>query len=75
MKNVVNEIAQDTSNYFTTPGAYDNLLVFVWDNEGHTQDHDLVISGLRKFERVFDAVIVGRPGHMGKSGDAITTDA
>lgn len=64
LKHVVNEIAQDASNYFTTPGAYDSLLVFVWDNEGHTQDHNLVISGLRQFDRVVDAVIVGRPGHM-----------
>jgi hypothetical protein len=64
LKNTVNEIAQDASNYFTTPGAYDHLLVFIWDNEGHTQDHDLVIAGIRKFERVVDAVIVSRPGHM-----------
>ncbi len=64
LKNMINEIAQDASNYFTTPGAYDSLLVFIWDNEGHTQDYDLVISGLRQFERVIDAVIVGRPGHM-----------
>ncbi|MGK3996582.1 hypothetical protein [Sorangium sp. So ce1024] len=64
LKNVVNEIAQDASSYFTHAGAYDSLLVFVWDNEGHTQDHHLVISGLRQFNRVVDAVIVGRPGHM-----------
>lgn len=69
LKNVVNEIAQDASNYFTAPGAYDRLLVFVWDNERHTQDHNLVISGLRQFERVVDAVIVGRPGHMAGSSD------
>jgi hypothetical protein len=64
LKNMVNEIAQDASNYFTTPGAYDGLLVFVWDNEGHTQDHHIVISGIRQFDRVVDVVIVDRPGHM-----------
>jgi hypothetical protein len=64
LKNMVNEIAQDVSNYFATRGSYDGLLVFVWDNEGHTQDHDIVISGLRQFDRVVDAVIVSRPGHM-----------
>lgn len=64
LKNVVNEIAQDASNYFTKPDAYDSLLVFVWDKEGHTQDHSHVISGLRQFDRVVDAVIVSRPGHM-----------
>jgi len=73
LKNMVNEIAQDASNYFTTAGAYDSLLVFVWDNEGHTQDHDLVFSGLRRFERVADAVIVSRPGHMTDGGPSAGT--
>jgi hypothetical protein len=67
LKEMVNEIAQDASNYFTAPRAYDRLLAFVWDNEGHTQDHDLVIAGMRSFERVVDAVIVSRPGHMTES--------
>ena len=75
LKNMVNEIGQDASNYFTTPGAYDSLLVFVWDNEGHTQDHDLVISGLRLFERVVDAVIMSRPGHMARPPNETPTDA
>lgn len=64
LKQTVNEIAQDNSNYFTTPGPYDRLLVFVWDNGAHSEDHALVVEGLRKFDRVVDAVIVGRPGHM-----------
>lgn len=64
LKDTVNEIAQDASNYFTTPGSYDRLLVFVWDNGAHSEDHGLVIEGMRKFDRVADAVIVSRPGHM-----------
>lgn len=64
LKETVNEIAQDNSNYFATPGRYDRLLVFVWDNGAHSEDHALVREGLRKYERVIDAVIVSRPGHM-----------
>lgn len=64
LKETVNEIAQDNSNYFTTPGAYDRLLVFVWDNGAHSEDHALVREGMRKYDRVVDAVIVSRPGHM-----------
>ncbi|MFO1077968.1 MAG: hypothetical protein U1E73_09635 [Planctomycetota bacterium] len=64
LKETVNEIAQDNSNYFTTPGSYDRLLVFVWDNGAHSEDHALVREGMRKFDRVVDAVIVSRPGHM-----------
>ena len=64
LKETVNEIAQDNSNYFATPGRYDRLLVFVWDNGAHSEDHALVREGLRKYERVIDAIIVSRPGHM-----------
>jgi hypothetical protein len=64
LKETVNEIAQDASNYFTTSTPYDRLLVFVWDNGAHSEDHALIIEGLRKFDRVVDAVIVSRPGHM-----------
>lgn len=64
LKETVNEIAQDNSNYFTTLGAYDRLLVFVWDNGAHSEDHALVSEGMRKYDRVVDAVIVSRPGHM-----------
>jgi hypothetical protein len=64
LKETVNEIAQDNSNYFTTTGLYDRLLVFVWDNGAHSEDHALVREGMRKFDRVVDAIIVARPGHM-----------
>jgi hypothetical protein len=64
LKETVNEIAQDHSNYFTTAGPYDRLLVFVWDNGAHSEDHALIREGMRKFDRVVDAIIVARPGHM-----------
>ena len=74
LKETVNEIAQDNSNYFTTPGPYDRLLVFVWDNGAHSEDHAIVREGMRKYDRVVDAVIVSRPGHMADDV-AITKDA
>ena len=70
LKQTVNEIAQDNSNYFTTPGPYDRLLVFVWDNGAHSQDHALVREGIRTYDRVVDAVIVSRPGHMADEDSA-----
>lgn len=79
LKETVNEIAQDNSNYFTTRGSYDRLLVFVWDNGAHSEDHALVREGMRKYDRVVDAVIVSRPGHMieaaavGVDGDGAPT--
>lgn len=75
LKETVNEIAQDNSNYFTTPSAYDRLLVFVWDNSAHSEDHALVREGMRKYERVVDAVIVGRPGHMTDGAPAAAESA
>jgi hypothetical protein len=64
LKETVNEIAQDNSNYFATPGRYDRLLVFDWDNGAHSEDHALIREGMCKYDRVVDAIIVSRPGHM-----------
>lgn len=72
LKETVNEIAQDNSNYFATPDIYDRLLVFVWDNGAHSEDHALVREGMRKYDRVVDAVIVSRPGHMADEDSTAT---
>jgi hypothetical protein len=64
LKGMVNEIGEDSAIYFTAPEEYDQLLVFVWDNDRNQQDHDLVADGMRKLPHVVDAVIVSRPGHM-----------
>lgn len=64
LKGMVNEIGEDSAIYFTAPEEYDQLLVFVWDNDRNQQDHDLVADGMRKLPHVIDAVIVSRPGHM-----------
>lgn len=64
LKGMVNEIGEDSAIYFTAPGEYDQLLVFVWDNDRNQQDHELVAHGMRKLPHVVDAVIVSRPGHM-----------
>lgn len=69
LKETVNEIAQDNSTYFTTSGLYDRLLVFVWDSGAHSEDHALIREGMRKYDRVVDAIIVSRPGHMTDSAD------
>jgi hypothetical protein len=75
LKDTVNEIAEDASIYFTAPSDYDRLLVFVWDNEGNSQDHDLIIAGMRKLSRVVDAIIVSRPGHMTDSTESDVASA
>jgi len=67
LKETVNEIAQDNSNYFTTPGPYDRMLVFVGDNSAHSEDHATVRDGMRKYDSVVDAIIVSRPGHIRES--------
>lgn len=64
LKGMVNEIAEDSAIYFTAPEEYDQLLVFVWDNDRNQQEHDIVADGMRKLPHVVDVVIVSRPGHM-----------
>lgn len=79
LKGMVNEIGEDSAIYFTATEEFDQLLVFVWDNDRNQQDHDLIADGMRKLPHVVDAVIVPRPGHMteaagegGSTGGAAT---
>lgn len=67
LKAMVNEIAQDHSTYFTSSSPYEKLIVFIWDNAGHSEDYADIRDGMRKFDRVVDAVIVSRPGHIAES--------
>lgn len=64
---LVEQIASDSSVYFTgTERRYDNLVVFVWDNARRTEKHDELLGGLRLLPHVLDAVVVPRPGKIGR---------
>lgn len=64
LRGVVNEIAEDVSLYFVETTVYDQLLVFVWDDSRHAEEHDTLITGLQRLQRVRGATVVSRPGKM-----------
>jgi len=64
LRGVVNEIAEDVSLYFVDSSVYDQLLVVVWDDSRHVEDHNTLIVGLDRLQRVCGATVVSRPGKM-----------
>lgn len=68
---IVEEIAADAALYRVDP-KWRVLIPFVWDDSFRTEEHPKLIEGLRKLEMVHDAVVVARPGKMGRdAGDRV----
>ncbi len=68
---IVEEIAADAALYRVDP-KWRVLIPFVWDDSFRTEEHPKLIEGLRKLEMVHDAVVIPRPGKMGRdAGDHI----
>jgi len=61
---LIEEIAADASLYLSKPSPYDTILVFVWDDAAHTEQHAELQSGLEAIKGVTGAVIVPRPAKM-----------
>lgn len=64
---VINEVAADASLYRTPNSGYDKLIAFVWDDSRITEQHSELIQGLKRVGGVVGAVVVARPGKMGKT--------
>jgi hypothetical protein len=61
---MIRQLAQDNSLYSVSGSRYKQIIAFIWDNAGRTEQHDLLIQGLCKLDRVVDAVVVSRPSMM-----------
>jgi len=65
---LIEEIAADNSLYFKTGSEYRNkyeqLLVFVWDDSGRTQEYAKFKQGANQLSHVSGTVIMPRPGMM-----------
>lgn len=62
---VVEEIAADAALYKVDP-KWQVLIPFIWDDSRRSEDHPKLVEGLRKLDMVHDAVVLSRPGKMGK---------
>jgi hypothetical protein len=63
---VIDEVAADASLYLSTTKAFDKIVAFVWDDSAHSEQHHELQSGLEKIKGVEAAVVVSRPGRMGR---------
>ncbi|SFG58223.1 hypothetical protein [Methylobacterium gossipiicola] len=68
---ILEELAADNTLYATDP-RWEKLIPFVWDDSRRTERHATLVEGLRRMDRVFDAVVISRPGKMERD---IVTDS
>jgi hypothetical protein len=61
---MIRELAEDASLYFTAVCPYTMLLPFIWDDAARTEEHPLLISGLKEINPIVDAVVIARPAKM-----------
>jgi hypothetical protein len=61
---IIEEIAADTSLYLAQGSPHEQMIAFIWDDSRRTEQHDLLKSGLKNLNGIFDVVIVSRPGSM-----------
>ena len=61
---IIGEIAEDTSLYLAEGSPHEQMIAFIWDDSRRTEEHDLLKSGLKNLNGIFDVVIVSRPRRM-----------
>lgn len=63
-KKIIEEIAEDASLYLVPESRYSSIVAVIWDDGRRTEEHDGLISALRKIDGIEDAIVVCRPGIM-----------
>jgi hypothetical protein len=61
---VIEEIAADASLYRASNSNHKNIIAFVWDDAGRSEQHEFMIQGLKQLPGVFDAIVISRPSMM-----------
>lgn len=69
-QDIIEEISADTGLYLTKDSPYDKIIAFIWDDGARTEEHPLLISGLKKLNGIVDAVVVSRPSGMVDTSEA-----
>lgn len=66
----IEQIAADASLYLVEGSRYSNIVAFIWDDSHRSEQHDILKSGLRQIQGIFDAIVVSRPGSMTETRQA-----
>jgi hypothetical protein len=61
---MLEEIAADNSLYLAAGSRYSNVLPFIWDDAGRSDQHSNLVDGLTALTGVADAVVVSRPSRF-----------
>ena len=64
LQELIEELAADSNLYLTKDSGFKNIIAFVWDDSCRTEQHDILVQGLKKIQGIIDAVVVSRPGAM-----------
>jgi hypothetical protein len=72
-QDVIEEIAADASLYATDP-RWTSIIPFVWDDSRRMEEHQKLVAGLKQLPGVIGAVVVSRPGKMGRPNEDSSRD-
>ena len=63
-KKIEKEIMQDSIGYLTNNQQYKNIIVFIYDNSGSVQEHNITRRDLIKVKGIEDVIIVSKPSQI-----------
>jgi len=66
-KAVIEQIAADNSLYLQRDSQYRSILPVIWDDAARTEEHPMMIEGLKRLRGVDDVIILSRPAIMRES--------
>ena len=58
------EIMQDSIGYLTNNQQYKEIIVFIYDNSGSVQEHNITRRDLIKVKGIEDVIIVSKPSQI-----------
>ena len=63
-KKIEKDIMQDTIGYLTNNQQYKKIIVFIYDNSGSVQEHNITRRDLIKVKGIEDVIIVSKPSQI-----------
>lgn len=61
---MIEQIAADNSLYLPRRSVYHYIIPVIWDDAARTEEHSVLIQGLKELRGIVDVVIVSRPAAM-----------
>jgi len=61
---IIRQIAEDSGLYLSKNSDYQAIIAFVWDASRRSEEHPLMIEGMKQIDGVVDAVLVSSPSFI-----------